>query len=494
MENLFSPYLDILNVAPQLVLILFIVTLIIGDLVFKNKIVLAWFAAAGLLISLLMLILTPISMRSLFSYQIIGDKFGYLFQILFLTVGIIIVFFSFHSKELGKDLGGEYFALLLTAILGMFYMATATNLLMLYLSMETVSLSSYLLTGYTRGNRYSSEAAFKYLIFGATSSGIMIMGMAYLYGLTGSLNFSVIHSQLVTGIFSSFTLYSIILMIFAGFFYKMSLVPFHMWAPDVYEGAPTPVAAFLAVGSKAAGFAMALRFLYSVLATSSFSNGIISFIPVNNLNWPLFLGIIAVLTMTIGNITALNQTSLKRLLAYSSIAHAGYMLMGFAAMNKLGFDSVIFYLFIYMIMNVGAFLVVQIVYNKIGTDAIVKYRGISRGMPFASIMLAIFLFSLAGIPPFGGFIGKFYLFAAVLKVKMYWLAVIGIINSVVSLYYYARIPKMMFLEDSRDIIKIPTRATHVILLILLAVPIVVLGVYWSPLFDFVKHSAFLLLP
>jgi len=283
-------------------------------------------------------------------------------------------------------------------------------------------------------------------------------------------------------------------MIFAGFFYKMSLVPFHMWAPDVYEGAPTPVTAFLAVASKAAGFAMALRFLYSVLATSTVTNGIISFIPINNLNWSLFLGIIAVITMTIGNITALNQSSLKRLLAYSSIAHAGYMLMGFAAMSKLGFDSVIFYLFIYMLMNIGAFLVVQIVYNKIGTDAIVKYRGLSRGMPFASIMLAIFLFSLAGIPPFGGFIGKFYIFVAVLKVKLYWLAVIGILNSVVSFYYYARIPKMMFLEDSRDEIKIPTKGVQVVLLIVLAVPVVVLGVYWTPLMDFVKQSAFLLLP
>ena len=494
MEHLFSPYLDILNIAPQLVLVLFIVMLIVGDLVFKKKIVLAWFAAGGLLIALLLLLLTPLALKSLFSYQIINDKFAYLFQLIFLSIGLIIVFFSFHSDEIGKDLGGEYFALLLTAILGMFYMASATNLLMLYLSVETVSLSSYLLTGYTRDSRYSSEAAFKYLVFGATSSGVMIMGMAYLYGLTGSLNFSVIHSQLTAGIFSSFALYAIIFMIFAGFFYKMSLVPFHMWAPDVYEGAPTPVAAFLAVGSKAAGFAMALRFLYSVLSTSSFTNNLMTFIPVNNLNWSLFLGIIAVLTMTIGNITALNQSSLKRLLAYSSIAHAGYMLMGFAAMNKIGFDSVIFYLFIYMLMNIGAFLVVQVVYNKIGTDAIVKYRGLSRAMPFASIMMAIFLFSLAGIPPFGGFIGKFYLFVAVLKAKLYWLAVIGIANSVVSLYYYARIPKMMFLEESRDNIHIPVRATHLVLLIVLAIPVVILGVYWAPLLNFVRHYSFLMLP
>ncbi len=500
MIQLFSPYMDILKIAPQLVLVVFILFFVIAELVFKRKIVLAWFAIAGFVIALILTIGGNYPFNSsLFSYQIVNDRFSYFFTIFFLTVGIIISFFSFDSAEIGRDLGGEYFALITTAILGMIYMASASNFLMLYLSMEMVSLSSYLLAGYTRGDKYSAESALKYLVYGATASGIMIMGIAYLYGMTGSLNFSVIHGQLVGGLFSSFTLLAALFMIFAGFFFKMSLVPFHMWAPDVYEGAPTPIAAFLAVASKAAGFAMAMRFLYSVMIQGSplakeTIDALYRFMPLSNLNWPLFLGVISVLTMTIGNITALNQSSVKRLLAYSSIAHAGYMLMGLAAMNYIGFYAVLFYLVVYLLMNIGAFLFVQIIYNKIGTDAIVKYRGLGRRTPFAAVMMAIFLFSLAGIPPFGGFIGKFYLFVAVIKAKLYWLAVIGIINSVVSLYYYARIAKMMFLEESNERGKVSVAPAHVFLLIILGFPTLILGVYWQPVLEFVKSMSHLFLP
>ncbi len=498
--NLFSPYIDVLKIAPQLTLVVFILFFVIGELVFRRKIVFGWFSVAGYIIALIFLLIGHLYQnRVLFSYQIVEDKFSFFFTIFFLLAGIVISFFSFDSAEIKRDLGGEYFALIMAAILGMIYMAGAVNFLMLYLSLEMVSLSSYLLSGYTRDDKYSAEAALKYLVFGATASGIMIMGIAYLYGLTGTLNFSVIRDQLVSGIFPSFTLLTILFLIFAGFFFKMSLVPFHMWAPDVYEGAPTPVAAFLAVASKGAGFAIALRFLYTVMIQGSPLSGkllsdIYHFIPVNNLDWPLFLGIISVLTMTVGNITALNQTSVKRLLAYSSIAHAGYMLMGFAAMNYIGFYAVLFYLVVYFLMNIGAFLFVQVVYNKIGTDSIVKYRGLGRRTPFAAVMMAIFLFSLAGIPPLGGFIGKFYLFAAVLKSKLYWLAVIGIANSVLSLYYYARIAKMMFLEDSHEKEKVPVSAAHIFLFVILGFPVVILGVYWSPVLEFVKIYSHLFLP
>ena len=492
--------MDFLKLAPQLVLVVFILFFVIAELVFKRKIVLAWFAVGGFTIALLFLIFGNYPFNSmLFSGEVAGDGFAYFFQLFFLVVGIVISFFSFNSAEIGKDLGGEYFALITTAVLGMFYMASSTNFLMLYLSMEMVSLSSYLLAGYTRNDKYSAESALKYLVFGATASGVMIMGIAYLFGLTGSLNFSVIHGELSSGVFSSFTLLAIVFMIFTGFFFKMSLVPFHMWAPDVYEGAPTPIAAFLAVGSKAAGFAMAMRFLYTVMIQGSpLVAGVLSdvykFIPVNNLDWPLFLGIISVLTMTVGNITALNQTSVKRLLAYSSIAHAGYMLMGFAAMNYIGFYAVMFYFVIYLLMNIGAFLFVQIIYNKIGTDSIVKYRGLGRRSPFAAVMMGIFLFSLAGIPPLGGFIGKFYLFVSVIKAKLFWLAVIGIANSVLSLYYYARIAKMMFLEDSNETEKVPVAPAHIFLLIVLGFPVVILGVYWAPVLEFVKNYSHLFLP
>jgi NADH-quinone oxidoreductase subunit N len=271
-------------------------------------------------------------------------------------------------------------------------------------------------------------------------------------------------------------------------------VPFHFWTPDVYEGAPTPIAAFLSVASKAAGFTLMIRFFYSGLAQVGALGG---WVPIGNVDWPGLIAIIAAATMTLGNLAALPQNNLKRLLAYSTIAHAGYMLMGFVVLTPLGVQAVLFYLGVYLIMNLGAFFVVIMVSRVAGGEDISFYRGLGWRSAFLGVSMAIFLFSLTGIPPSAGFIGKLYIFAAVIEQKVYWLAIVGILNSVVSLYYYARVIKAMFLRDlgegdDRSPLVVPVAAR--VLLAVLVIPTLLFGVYWSPLWNLVARSAAFIAP
>jgi NADH-quinone oxidoreductase subunit N len=324
----------------------------------------------------------------------------------------------------------------------MFLMAAAGNLLMAYLSLEFVSLTSYVLTGFLPHDRRSGEAALKYLIYGGVASGAMIYGMSWLFGLTGTMDYAGIAQRLAAlDAPSRGALFLALVLVLAGFGYKISAVPFHMWAPDVYTGAPIPVTAFLAVGSKAAGFAMLLRF-FNFGMTPEGPGTALGGIP-----FPQLATLVCAATMTLGNLAAISQTNMKRLLAYSSIAHAGYALLGFVVFADAGLQAVIFYLTVYYIMNLGAFWVVMLIHNVTGREDIDAYRGLAwRGGSLPALALAIFLFSLAGLPPLAGFVGKFYVFAAGIQGRLYALVVVGVLNSVVSLYYYARVVKMMFLD------------------------------------------------
>jgi NADH-quinone oxidoreductase subunit N len=302
------------------------------------------------------------------------------------------------------------------------------------------------MVGYMKGDRLSNEASLKYVLFGAISTGTMLFGMSLLYGLAGTLDLYGIRTALADQqmlVQSGPALMVIILMVLAGIGFKMAAVPFHFWCPDVYTGAPTPVTAFLSVGPKVAGFAVLVRFFYGGLAQPS---GDASWAMVGAVNWQAILIGVSVLTMTLGNVTALLQTNLKRLLAYSSIAHAGYMLMGLALMTEEGIQAVLFYLIVYAIMNIGAFLVVITLSADRPREEIDDFRGLGWRMPGLAAAMAIFLFSLTGLPPFAGFVGKVYLFRAVIEKEMYWLAIAGALNSVVSLYYYVRIVKTMYLD------------------------------------------------
>src|SRR5437867_1614732 len=376
----------------------------------------------------------------LFSRMLVFDGFSVFFKVLLGLALLAVIWMSAGSREVrGQPNEGEYYALILSAGLAMFLMAAAANLLMAYLSLEFVSLVSYVLTGFLRHNRRSSEAALKYLIYGGVASGAMIYGMSWIFGLTGSMDYAgIARGVAALDPASRPALFLGLVLVLAGFGYKIASVPFHMWAPDVYTGAPIPVTAFLAVGSKAAGFAMLLRFFHFGVGQPE---------SLGSLPLPELAGVICVATMTLGNLAALAQTNMKRLLAYSSIAHAGYALLGFVVFADQGVQALLFYLVVYYVMNLGAFWVVMLIANATGREDLDGYRGLAwRGGAAPALALGVFLFSLAGLPPLAGFIGKVYVFAAGMQAKLYVLVVIAGLNSVISLYYYARVAVKMFLE------------------------------------------------
>ncbi|HSZ23335.1 MAG TPA: NADH-quinone oxidoreductase subunit N, partial [Candidatus Sulfotelmatobacter sp.] len=339
-----------------------------------------------------------------------------------------------------------------------------------------------------RHNRRSLEAALKYLIYGGVASGTMIYGMSWIFGITGSLDFSVINKALSTPEhLPVLAVFIALVLILTGMGYKVSSVPFHMWAPDVYTGAPIPITTFLAIGSKAAGFALLTRFFFPAISHLAAGG---SWTALAGVDWPQLLLVVCVITMTLGNLAALQQTNMKRLLAYSSIAQAGYALMGFVVLSNDGIRAMLFYLFAYYVMDAGAFLVVMIVANSTGREDVEAYRGLAwRGGIVPAVALTIFLFSLTGIPLTVGFIGKFYLFAAVIKGQFYILAIVGILNSVVSLYYYLKPIRVMFFEQPHgDEGTVKFEAWNYGLMGVLACATIVFGLYWSPIISFANRS------
>ncbi len=459
----------------------------------------AWVAVAGLLGALAatvsaMGVALPEGARGLLLFQgaVAFDPLGSFFKLLFLVATLLVVVIVLRSRDYGLRRMGEFYALLLVVVTGMFLMAISTNLLMMYLSLEMVSYVSYVLVGYVKEDRRASEAGLKYVLYGSVSSGAMVFGLSILYGLTGELNLLRVGAGLAQqpGAEAAILLASMLVM--AGIGYKIAAVPFHFWCPDVYEGAATPLTAFLSVAPKAAGFAMLSRFTYHIFASNS---GAV----LGAIDWPAMIAVISALTMTLGNLIAIQQTNLKRLLAYSSIAHAGYILMGIASFDRTtgglsekGLFGVLFYLGVYLFMNLGAFFVVIAMRERIDNEEnLDDYRGIGARAPLLGVTMAIFLFSLTGLPPFAGFVGKFFLFAAVIEAKIYWLAIVGIVNSVISLYYYARILKAMYLVrtvDGKDAAPIQVAPSHSALLVVLAAPTLLLGIFWGPLADLVDRS------
>ncbi len=486
---------------PESVLTFAVLAMLIQDLFLRKsprrELLLTAGAVGWLALTAVALAMMPEGNFPLFGGLLQHDPLRVFFGWLFLSAALLTVIIAPKSAQISSARLGEFIALLFALLLGMFLMASATDLLMIYLAIETVSLVSYVLTSFRRHDKKANEAALKYVIYGGVASGVMLYGMSILYGLfgtthvTGAGGIGAQLADVTSRLFNAhafggqpaaqLALVVAVVFVLAGVGYKIASVPFHMWCPDVYEGAPTPFTAFLSVGPKAAGFAVAIRFFFAAFERQVAGG---QYVAVTELPWPAIVGVISAITMTLGNITAIVQTNLKRLLAYSSIAHAGYLLMGLTAASTAGVQAILIYLIIYVMMNVGAFLVVIAVARTTGGEDIKDFRGLGTKAPLAALALCIFLFSLTGIPPFAGFVGKYLIFAAVVQRGGFWnvlLAVIGVLNSAVSLFYYARIIKAMFLEQAADERPMLVPAIYTGVLVALAVPVMVLGVYWTPL-------------
>ena len=460
----------------------------------KNKSLLPWISIAGLIVASFFVIeqfgLKAISSSTNGSMGMItADPFGAFFKLIVIVASIIVILFSLSSNEIKQsyDRLGEYYTLIFGMILGMFFMISSADLILIYLSMELLSLSSYVLAGFTKHSLRNSEASLKYIIYGGASSGIMLFGISIIYGLTGTTNLYALNSFLHQPQVSGFIFWLAGILIFAGIGFKISAAPFHFWTPDVYEGAPITITAFLSIASKAAGFAFLIRFIKVTFIQSVDDSGYWHLL--NVIDWKSLLILISIVTMTLGNFTALWQSNMKRLLAYSSIAHAGYLLLGLAVLSDQGLTAILIYFAVYAFMNLGAFFVVMIIANKIGSEEIDDYKGLGYSMPFLGFSIAVFLISLTGIPPTAGFIAKLYLFIALVDAKMIVVAVIALLNTVVSLYYYIKVLKNLYLiRPEQEAPVVPISPSAFAMLIVLLVPIFLFGIYFTPLVNFAKSS------
>ncbi|HHE47276.1 MAG TPA: NADH-quinone oxidoreductase subunit N [Bacteroidetes bacterium] len=473
---------------PELALAGGLLVLLIVDLIVrKNRGVIAAALGGILLVALVFISLAGNEKIGEYLFgAVVQDGMTLFFRVFFAAatlVSIGIMASTFKGE-------GEPFILVLSSVIGMFLLAGSNDLITLFVAIEMVSIPSYVLAGYRRKDPRSAEAALKYVLYGAFSSGLMLYGFSLLYGLTGETGLPEIAEGLIRNASGSPAHLVGIVLILAGVGYKIAMVPMHFWCPDVYEGSPTSITAYFSVLPKAAGFAALFR-IVPIIASLK---------PVYGISAVGLITLVSALTMTFGNLGAIWQDSVKRLLAYSSIAHAGYILMGFAVivalpageLHNLAYTAVLFYLVVYLFMNLGAFMVVDLVERRLGGDSIGYFKGLGKHNPLPALALAVFLFSLAGLPPLAGFIGKFFLFAALVKAQMWALAIIGIANAVVSLFYYVRIIRDMFLYDP-DVVpveqdeggfKLGTLTS--VLLLVTVVPTLLLGVYWGPLAEWIK--------
>lgn len=396
------------------------------------------------------------------------DQFAIYFKVLFLAAALLVVLSSGGYVQTLPKHRGEFYSLLLAATLGMMLMAGAGELITMYVGLELMTISFYILVAYLADDARSAEAGIKYLVLGATSSAILLYGISLIYGLTGSTQLTEIASKL-SGTLSPAALLATVFLL-AGLGFKISLVPFHLWAPDIYEGAPTPVTAFLAIASKAAAFAVLIRVYLLTMNSQAFSA-----------TGQTLLFVMAAITMIVGNLIAIPQTNIKRLLAYSSIAQAGYLMVGIIAESSSGIKGVLFYAMIYVFANMGAFAVATLVAEKQGSSEIRDLAGLWRRAPLATVVMTASLLSLAGIPPLAGFVGKFYLFSAAMDQGYVAIAYIGFVMSMISVYYYLSVVKVMFLAEGEGLPDVPVTGALKFTMIFTMVITIAIGIYPTPL-------------
>jgi NADH-quinone oxidoreductase subunit N len=479
-------------ILPEMALTATSLVVLVADLATKGKESrrMGWITLAGLAATLWFLLGQREEQREIVLGMVAIDQFGRFFKLF--TVGALaaVTLFLLGDRRERKDGIGEYYFLLLGAAIGIFFMVSTNHLLLLVLGLELLSLASYSLAGFHKADKRSAEASLKYVIFGGLSTGIMVYGVSLLYGLTGTLDLARMGSgnALAAQVAANpLPLGLALVLILAGFAYKISAAPFHFWTPDVYEGSPTPVTTFLAVASKAAGFGALVRFLGALFLNQEVQEVVRAY----GDRVGLLLAVIAAVTMTLGNLAAIGQTSLKRMLAYSSIAHAGYVLVGLACMSQVGFQYAIFYLAAYYFMNLGAFGFLLYFEGVTGTNRIDSLKGMGFRAPLVSIVMVVLLVSLTGLPPTVGFYGKYWLFVEGYRQGLGWLVLLMALNSVVSLYYYFRVAKALFLSGRSERQALPHPAL-VGVVTALGVATLVFGMYTAPLEEWARKSVDLL--
>jgi NADH-quinone oxidoreductase subunit N len=417
----------------------------------------------------------------LLARSFVVDDFGFFWKVLVLGATALVVLLSLRYVEEAGYAAPEYYALLLLATTGMLFMAGAYNLLTIWISLETMALSSYVLAGYFKREVRSNEAALKYFILGALSSGILLYGISLIYGATGSIDLGDLAragTQTGNGAGVESPLLTLgWLLLAAGLFFKVAAAPFHVWVPDAYTGAPTPVTAYLATASKIASFAVLLRIFVEGLAPL-------------HARWQMTVALVAVASMLWGNLAALTQDNVKRMLAYSSVAHAGYTLIGLLALSEVGLSAILFYLLTYGFITIGAFgLVIVLERREYAGERVADYAGLSKRAPALAAAMLLFLLALTGIPPTGGFVGKLYLFAAAIQSGWAWVAVVGVLTSALSLYFYLRIVVAMYLQDDDKGAPTPLKSPALLAAIAIcALATLVLGLVPGPVLDFAKAS------
>ena len=485
---------------PELVLVLFGLVIIIFDLIKSNisRKIVPLLSVTALVLSTY-LVIKDLNMQSvyLFNEMICTDSFSRFFKIIILSGAAFVIVSLIESREIESMSNPEVYALLLFMTVGMMLMVSSVHWIMIVLSIELTGISAYILTGFMRKNTLSGEAAYKYVFYGASATSISLYGISLLYGIGRNLNIYEMgvefHKIFDAGGASNYSIAIFLGFIFvlAGLGYKISMVPVHLWTPDVYEGAATPITGLLAVCSKTAGFGVFIRVLFAAFPLSKDFIHSASF--VDAVKPGLLIALISLLTMTWGNLAALGQKNIKRLLAYSSIAHAGYMLLGVSCLNREGLNAVLMYLVVYLFMNLGAFVGLAALASKTGSENIDDFKGIGKYYPVMGVFFSICLFSLIGLPPFAGYVGKFYIFIALLHQKTilgYLLGFIAVINTVISLCYYIIIVKAMFIDNSEKEIKItePITKLQMYAMGLLTIPVIILGIWWEPLVEFARLS------
>ncbi|MDP3112220.1 MAG: NADH-quinone oxidoreductase subunit N [Thermodesulfovibrionales bacterium] len=465
---------DLRPVLPEIVMTVLALAILLADLVIKRKETIAFLSIVG--VALVTYVLVG-SMGTTFNGMFLADGYSMFFKLIFMLNVMLTVLISVKYIVIEKVNFGEYYALILFSTLGMMIMASAGDLIVLYLGLELMALSTYILAGFIRYDIKSNEAAMKYFLLGAFASAFLLYGTSMIYGLTGTTDLKAISAYIVANGLSGNPVLMLSMIFFAvAFSFKIAAVPFHMWAPDAYEGAPTSITAFMSVGPKAAGFAVLGRVFLVAFGSVK-------------LEWSAVLVPIAILTMGVGNIVALSQTNIKRMLAYSSIAHAGYILLGIIAGTSDGMASVLNYMLIYAFMNIGAFAVVIMLRSEgFKGDNISDYEGLAKTHPLAAALMLVFMFSLTGIPPTAGFMGKFYVFMSAINAGYTWVVIIAVMFSAISAYFYLRVVMYMYMKEPKETVQLSTSPAIWLALAITVIAVLAIGILPSAIVNFARNA------